>query len=37
LTDDGVPSGPDEVFSGRPFGAATEGYNALHSKAGFQL
>jgi hypothetical protein len=35
--DDGVPSGPDEVFSGRPFGAATDSYNVLHLKAGFQV
>jgi hypothetical protein len=34
---DGVPSGPDEVFSGRPFGAATDSYNVLHLKAGFQV
>jgi len=35
--DDGVPSGPDEVFSGRPFGAATDSYNLLHLKAGLQV
>ena len=35
--DDGVPSGPDEVFSGRPFGAATDSYTLLHLKAGFQV
>ena len=35
--DDGVPSGDDEVFSGRPSGAATDSYNLLHLKAGFQV
>lgn len=35
--DDGVPCGPDEVMSGRPFGAATDSYNLLHLKAGFQV
>jgi outer membrane receptor protein involved in Fe transport len=35
--DEGVPSGPDEVFSNRPFGAATDSYNLLHLKAGFQI
>jgi iron complex outermembrane receptor protein len=35
--DDGVPSGPDEVLSGRPFGAATDSYNLLHLRAGFQV
>lgn len=35
--DDGVPSGPDEVFSGRPFGAATDSYTLLHLKAGLQV
>jgi outer membrane receptor protein involved in Fe transport len=35
--DDGVPSGPDEVLSGRPFGAATDSYILLHLKAGFQV
>jgi hypothetical protein len=35
--DDGVPSGPDEVFSGRPFGAGTDSYNLLHRKAGLQV
>ena len=28
---------PAEVFSGRPFGAATDSYNLLHLKAGFQV
>ena len=35
--DDGKPSGNDEVFNGRPFGAATDSYNLLHLKAGFDL
>ena len=35
--DQGVPSGPDEVLSGRPFGAATDSYTLLHLKAGFQV
>jgi outer membrane receptor protein involved in Fe transport len=35
--DKGVPSGDDEVFNGRPFGAATDSYNLLHLKAGFEL
>jgi outer membrane receptor protein involved in Fe transport len=35
--DDGVPSGPDEVLSGRPFGAATDSYTLLHLKAGVQI
>lgn len=35
--DDGVPSGPDEVFYGRPFGAATDSYNLLNLRAGVRV
>ena len=35
--DDGIPSGADEVLNARPFGAATDSYNLLHVKAGFEL
>jgi len=34
---EGVPSGPDEPYSGTPFGAATDSYNLLHFKIGFQI
>jgi len=34
---DGVPSGPDEPYSGTAFGAATDSYTLLHFKVGFQF